>query len=262
MATKKNTRATRTEDTAQRVSTPVPTCSASPASDMSAIVAEMAALRAEMAAMRNDFQSSLNFLAAKFEDFEKRLDGMEVTLSKVDAIEADVITLRGTVAVLEKQNHALEQRERRCNVEIFGLPERAGEDCSELVLGIARVAAVVLPPQEIESAYRVGAPREDRPRALLLRLRSQAARDRLLEAVRKRRGLTTTELGIPAPSRRLFLTENLSPFFKDLLRRAKEKAREKSYAYVWTRNAQIRVRKESGQPFMQMLTIADLDRIV
>lgn len=228
---------------------------------MSPVLAEMAAMRADMTAMRAEFQESLNFLSAKFEDFEKRLDVMDEKLSKVDAIATEVDTLRVTVAALQRQNQELEQRERRSNIEIFGLPERPDEDCGELALGIARVAAVSLPPQDIESARRVGAPREGRPRTLLLRLRSQAARDRLLEAVRKRRGLSTVELGLPAPSRRLFLTEHLTPFYKDLLRRAKEKAREKSYAYVWTRNAQVRVRKAEGLPLIKICTVADLNLI-
>lgn len=261
MASKKNTRATKTDEVAPRISTPVSSTDISPKADMTTVVSEMTAMRAEMSAMRTDFQASLNFLAGKFDDFEKRLDTMETKLSKVEAIEVEVLSLRGAVAILQTQNRELEQRERRCDIEIFGLPERPDEDCSELGLGIARVAAVALPPHEIESARRVGAPREGRPRAVLLRLRSQAARDRLLESVRKRRGVNTAELGMPSPSHRLFLVEHLSPFYKDLLRRTKEKAREKAYAYVWTRHAQVRVRKEQGQPFIKIKTIADLDLI-
>lgn len=269
MNSRKGTRANKTEDTTPvSANLALPTTSSAkkqPQADMSALVAEMAAMRAEMSAVRSEvgeFRDSLEFLAGKFDVFERRLDGLETKLGRIDFLESEVSNLRSTVAVLHAQHQELEQRERRCNVEVFGLPERADEDCTELALGIARVAGVRLAPEELEGARRVGAPREERPRALLMRLRSHPLRERLLQAVRARRGVSTAELGMPAPSRRIFITEHLSPFFKDLLRRAKEIAREHAYAYVWTRNGRIRVRKVSGGPLINITSAEDLKLVI
>ncbi|KAF6201177.1 hypothetical protein GE061_005624 [Apolygus lucorum] len=114
---------------------------------------------------------------------------------------------------------------------------------------------------EIQTAFRVGVQRRDRPRKILALFESSEAADALIKAAKTDKNITANQLYKGWPNDRVYINENLTSYRADLLRRAKVKAKENGYKYVWLKNFIVHVRKDDGERVLTIKTIADLERM-
>ncbi|KAF6204647.1 hypothetical protein GE061_018807 [Apolygus lucorum] len=193
--------------------------------------------------------------------------------NQFDRFVEEMETLRGTVKELSKENEQLksavgdlhqkvdflEQISRNANVEIHGVPETKNENCIEILKEVSRMLEVE--NGSIPKAFRVGPPRNDRPRKILAVMDSMEARDKLVRAAKGSRELTAKNLHSDWPNERVYVNENLTSYRADLLRRTKIKARERDVKYVWLKNCVIHVRKSDGGPVSTIKSPQDLERM-
>lgn len=207
-----------------------------------------------------ELQNSLAYIHAEYADLKKGYDAITTdngTLTKkCQELETKIISM-------EYETAKQQQWSRLQNLEFVGVPECKDESLTDLVTKIADHAGVSLRPDEIDFAHRVKPRREvtGRPRSIVLRLKQRLTKDKLLSAVRRCRGISTTGIGMSGETRNIYINEHLTPSNKMLLRMCKNHARENGYKYVWTKNCRIYVRKHEKAPPVLVLTESDLKRI-
>ena len=130
--------------------------------------------------------------------YEERLVMLEGRLTEVEAenkilkTELKSQSQRFTdleKAVLESKRHAVqnEQNARRCNIRVYGVAEKEGENCKTEIYKIIRnkLSHPILDTDIVE-AHRVGIKRGERPRGIIVRMSSLAVKKTVLP---KRRAL-------------------------------------------------------------------------
>lgn len=196
-----------------------------------------------------DFKESLTFFNQQYEDLKKNLDEKCATIHR---LETENVTLASSVRDLSIRLTLVEQHMRESNVEINGVPEHRSEN---LVITVKQLAEVVNSPVvdgDILHVARVSKldKSSDRPRSVIVKLRSPRQRDALLAAVSKFNRnkqnldkLNSHHLGIAGSQSPIFVSEHLTPSNKSLHAATRKRAKEMGYKFVWVRNGRIFVRK-------------------
>uniref|UniRef100_H3ASN5 L1 transposable element RRM domain-containing protein n=1 Tax=Latimeria chalumnae TaxID=7897 RepID=H3ASN5_LATCH len=148
-----------------------------------------------------EIKSSISAMDKKLETYAKRLDEIEHRVGNTEdsvlSLENTVQQLRESVVKLQSKTDDLENRSRRCNLRLVGLPE--GEEGRDPVSFLETWLPTVLNmPElienlEIERAHRSFAPRtrdSDRPRMLLFKLLRYRDKENILRQARKLGTLT------------------------------------------------------------------------
>lgn len=201
----------------------------------------------------------INNLNTDITDMKACIDFQEDTISdlkqKVSVLEADNKSLTNKLTVFENKMsdfegmkrslNEVEQRARLNNLEVFGVPERKTEDLVTLMLSVSTAVGEPITKEDMEYVTRVPSriKTPGLPKTIVVRFKSTLLKDKLLSAARKKRGLTSTELGIPGDSKQIFINEHLTSDNKALLKAAREKCKELGFSYIWTRNSKIYVRQ-------------------
>lgn len=200
----------------------------------------------------------------------KELESRVCTLERKsnEKIPCDFTALESTISQLQAEISDRDQAMLANDVEIAGCPESTNENCTHLVLTIAKKIGVELDVRDIVRAERAGPPRPivegaapPRPRPLAVSLARQAPRDALMRAARVRRALTTEGLQIPGPVRSIYVNERLTKHNRMLFLKARQLARDLKFEYVWTRDGKIFVRKEHGKKRDRLRSESDLLRV-
>lgn len=191
------------------------------------------------------------------EDFTSYKNKNNVNLTKIQDTEAEIMELR---AQINKQ----QQYARMKNLEIAGLPEIPNESLTEAVIKIAGHAGVQISSNDIKFANRVQPMRKNtgKPKTVIVKLRNRGTKDKILSGLRKTKGISTADVGHGGESRQIYVHEHLTPVNKMLLYKAKERATQLSYKFVWIRDCHIFLRKDEKKPLISVNSLKDLEKIV
>lgn len=192
----------------------------------------------------DDFKSSLQFMNNKFEEMKARFEGEAVTITE---LKGDNEKLKAIVKDLTVRLNIVELHMRESNVEINGIPEFRSENLVTTVMQLAKTIENPLVSDDIQHVVRVAKLTTDkeRPRPVIVKLRSPRHRDSILAAVMKfnqkdpENKLSSQHLGIGGPKRPIYVSEHLTAAQKSLHAATRIKAREMSYKFVWVRNGRI-----------------------
>lgn len=202
----------------------------------------------------------------RIDKLEARVENLEKTQNETQC--QDVTVLENALQQLRADIAEKDQALLTNDIEIAGCTEVANENCVHIVLNVAKKIGVEIDERDVINAERVGPPLQadksganPRTRPLVVRLARRATRDRLLQAARTRRNLTTEGLQLPSPPRALYLNERLTTHYRHLLQKARELARNMQYKYVWTRDGKIFVRQEQGKPRHRLRNGEDLQKV-
>lgn len=252
-------------------------------SDFQSFVMEMRAFRDEI---RNEIRAnrletkrlndSLTTLAGKIADCENRLNNIDDRVAKLENCSSnknlDTPSLAVEISQLKAELNDRDQDLLLSDIEVTCIPEQKGENLMHIMSVMASKLGVSLSEHDVISAVRVGrvldatqpqAPTVSRPRPIVVRLAHRAIRDKLLEAIRTRRGTTTEGLALPGKPCRFFINERLTKQNRQLFRKARDQSRELGWRYVWTRDGKIFARQHPGNdsPRHRLRTEADLVRV-
>lgn len=153
----------------------------------------------------------------------------------------------------------LKQFTRKQNIEIKGIPQEPNESLVEIIQRIGDKVEARLEPSDIDVVHRVPT-REPAKTNIIVRFGSRSARDKLLQAARKKR-LTTSDIGF-AETCPIYVNEHLCPEYKALLGMAIAKKKEKKWKFVWVAESKILARKTENSSVVHIATRADLAKIV
>lgn len=202
-------------------------------------------------------QDSVKFMSDQYEDFK---DSVHAIINENKALKAECTQLRETVNNLADRLNMMEQYMRDSNLEIQGVPEFKTENVVSVIKQVAKVVSVKLLDEDILSCTRVAAMNKkgQRPRAIVVKLKSSRCRDEMYSAVRRfnkdhpNEKLNSSHLGIAGEKTNIYVCEHLSPANKALHAAARIKSRELGYKFIWVRNGHIFVRKDENSRFIHI----------
>lgn len=206
------------------------------------IVNDIKDLRCEMDSIKKDLLNS-NAAEAHQSDLEERIAAAEAKLIKLENISDIITSLQERVSALEEKNQYLEQAERISHLELHGLTEHVAENLVSVVVQTGKVAGVSIAESDLKWVGRVGPTTEAslKPRPVLVKFAQHDVKNDLLRAVRKRRGIKLQELGYAGDNHNVFVSENLTKYYRDIFREARKL---ENYQFTWTSNCRIYVRKD------------------
>lgn len=165
-----------------------------------------------------------------------------------DILLEKVSTLESRIDSLEYQLDDLEQYSRRNCIKITGVAEGKEENTDEVALNV--INKLILGPDKtsisldkVERSHRVGKPRDDRPRDIIVKLTSY--RDRALVYAKKSNLKTYNQNELNA--HKIFINESLTRKRMDLLVATKKIFKEKRINSVWTYDGRIMAKTHTGK---------------
>uniref|UniRef100_A0A8D9BAT8 Uncharacterized protein n=1 Tax=Cacopsylla melanoneura TaxID=428564 RepID=A0A8D9BAT8_9HEMI len=197
----------------------------------------------------------------KVNNLETCLQIMENKLTTVidenKALKQKNHELEKKVCEVEKSNQNLEQRSRIINVEISDVPVVKGEDITEIIMKIGRTLGIQHPENDFQLGHRVPTKNPKKIKPIIVRMTDTKARDKWIK-LSKEKQVTTQQIGINAPTRKIYIQCHLTPHFKNILHKTKEWSKDHQYKFVWVRDCQIFLKRD-GEASSKTFRIKDLD---
>lgn len=241
---------------------------------------EMREFRREMAGLH----SSMGACSERVDSLEARIEALE-TRQSAALPDAKVNQLERIVTQLQLELNDREQDLLGSDLEIANIPEVPGENVLHTVGLVAAKLGVGLDERDIVFAQRIGLRYDREPqtassvspaggagaagagaaparaRRIVVRLTRRGLRDDLLKSARVRRGATTADLGLPAPSRRFYVNERLTKTNRQLFYRVREAAGRLGWKYSWTKFGRILAKQGEGKPTYCIRSEEDFSRV-
>ncbi|CAH2095172.1 unnamed protein product [Euphydryas editha] len=194
------------------------------------------------------FQESLSFISKQYDDLMQSVNEKSETINRLVSKNEKLTT---QVKNLTDRLGQIERNMRVCNVEITGIPEHKSENLLNTVEQLGRIVESPIAESDILHVTRIAKLNKEsnRPRSVIVKLRSQRHRDELLAAVtrfnkkNKDNKLNTEHLGLGGRREPVFVSEHLTPTNKHLHAAARKKAKEAGFMFVWIRDGRILARK-------------------
>lgn len=205
----------------------------------------------------DSIENSMKFMSDKYEEI---LNEVVQLRAENKAMKAEINSLKDrekshkeTTTQLSTDLADLDQYGRRFNLEIQGVKivgDPRQEVISEVLEKIANDIDVEFKPSEIHQAHRLQARRDGKPPTIIIQYFSKTTRDLWLQHGRK------------SKLSNIYFNENLSPYYRQLLRETKLRAKTHQYRFVWFSGGRILVKKsETSNDVLLIKTYEDLSKI-
>lgn len=193
-------------------------------------------------------------LSKMYEEAMKLVNAVETANAALEA-EVDILKLENemkesAITNLQWRLAKVEQNSRKKNIEIRGVPVKGGEDLKTVVMSVTNKLGVPLKPEDIKLAHRLKAQPGKIP-GIVARLTTKEVVEKILK---KKKDIEIKTVEITGPSDpekiepddgKIYVGQNLSPYYRNLLWKSKVAAKMANFQYVWMQGA-IMIRKETG----------------
>lgn len=195
-----------------------------------------------------DFHESLTFFNKQYEELKQMVSERDDTIS-------DLVSKNNNLTIqvknLTNRLGQVEQSMRSPNIEINGIPENKSENLITTIEQLGRIVGNPFGDSDILHVTRIAKlnKENDRPRSVIIKLRSLRRRDELLAAVTKfnkknlDNKLNSEHLGIGGRRVPVFVSEHLTPINKHLHAAARKKTKDTGFKFIWVRDGKVFVRK-------------------
>jgi ribosome-binding protein aMBF1 (putative translation factor) len=186
----------------------------------------------------------------------------EELTGEIKLLKKKVQVLEENVVDLTSQLTRLEQYGRNRNIEIDNVELIEGEIVEDIVLKVAQVLHIDLASSEIDAAHRLPSRKTTQPPKIIVQFVSRKKRDEFMSA-RRQLAIVNSQRIVNGNSKdRIYINDNLTQFYKELLWRTKNKAKELGYKFVWFKFEKVLVRKnETDRDILRICSFADIDKI-
>ncbi|XP_028158710.1 uncharacterized protein LOC114351631 [Ostrinia furnacalis] len=240
-------------------------------SDLNEIKNDICSLRTDMHKMKEEHSNfkkelssivdSIEYQSKEQNDLKSCVDLMKEDLTLLKTTENELAECKKQLGELTEEYQIQQQRERLNNLEISGIPKSHNENLSQHLHQICQVLGLVLCADDIIHIHRVPTRVSNNPKLIIVKFKSQLIKDSIISAIRKKKALTTKEIGMGGEDRRIYVNEHLTPYYKALYRKTRELASKSSFQFVWIRNCKIYVRRNDTSPSFFIKTQKDLEKL-
>ncbi|XP_030033753.1 uncharacterized protein LOC115449995 [Manduca sexta] len=205
----------------------------------------------------------MDFFNRQYEDLKSIVEEKSTVICK---LETDNALLQSTVTDLSNRLCAVEQHMRGSNLEINGIPEHRTENLVNTVIQLSRSIDNPVSEDDILHTTRVAKlmKQNDKPRTVIVKMRSPRLRDSILAAVVRFNKKNATDklnshhLGLAGTITPVFVAEHLTPNNEALHAATRKKCKDVNFKFVWVRNGRIYVRKDES---CSAITIRNMDSL-
>ena len=215
--------------------------------------------------------NSLHFLSESYDAVVSKLNRLEESKKLADleisSLKNEVAELR-CLAIQNKHDiNELEQYSRRDCLEIRGVPLPDLESTDAAVVKMAECIDVEIEENDMSTSHRLPtrkktssqSKRPEQPPAIIVKFISRDKRDELYRARSKLKNLTSADLGYRGTANKLFISESLTRYNKELFGKCLEARRRLGYKFIWTQQGRIYLRKEYNDPVIHVASMSDID---
>lgn len=210
----------------------------------------------EVKAQNLEILKSVEFLAIKYDE----------VVESMDKIQKENDTNKKYIKLLENRVDQLERQSRSTSIQIRNVPKNKGEmkeDLSNIVKKAGTVLGKSIQDSDIKNIYRVRT-REESQNPIIVDFNNSFLRDAIVKSARtynkenKNNKLSTSLLDVEGPPKPVYVSENLTAKGKRLYFLSREFIKENDYAYCWTYNGQVFLRRREGEPSIRINDEDDL----
>ncbi|XP_046962199.1 uncharacterized protein LOC124531733 [Vanessa cardui] len=222
------------------------------------ISAQLKPLKEEIA----NFKKSVSFINSEFENINKKVEHIEKDVKSLISTKAIIGELKDITDKIQSDNNDREQWGRRSNIEIYGVPEKKGENLFNIFKDISHKAnCPVNISTDLDFITRVASKNSSKKcKPIVVRFLARYKKDDFLSNVRKLK-LKACDLGYSNVNTPIFFNDHLTSSNKILLQRAKNRAKDNHYRYIWVKNCSIMVRRNDTSPIVHISSEKDLNKI-
>ena len=214
--------------------------------------------------LKAENHQSMQFISKQYEDIiggQKEIKTNLVNMeTQINQLTAQLKEKDEIIKNLQTRIAYLEQYTRKNNIEIHGVTETRDEDIEAIVCNIGRAIDVNINKNDIEAAHRIPTRRNDAPRPIIVRFQSRKIKN-LVTAKKKVKITNRQALNTENASERNVFIYELSPYFKDLMWKAKQKGRDKQWKFVWSTGGKLWARKDENSRPVRITSESDLAKI-
>lgn len=202
-------------------------------------------------------RSTRDFISHQYDDINLKMETIIKLVSEVESMRKELTAKDGIIKSLEIRLAEVEQKTREDTLEFAGIPEKEGEQPAETIKRVAGVTGVDLKVDDILDIKKIPDRRPGVPSKLHVRFTNLQKRRQIL--LNKKHLTSTTTLG--NGYQKIYISEILGAYYKDLLWRAKTKAKEMGYKYVWYKECKVMVKKNESDRVTYIKHSDDLKKI-
>lgn len=211
----------------------------------------------EILIRQREMHQSMSFMNEMYERLLKDNSDLKTTI----AHQAKVINeIQAENLILKNEVDNIAQYSRRNIVEVHGIKDMTNDSCLNILCAIARKIDMQIDEREIDTCHVINT-LSSRPNKAVFKFVRKVIRDEFLEKCRKAMLSEKDVFMDSATNNRIYVNEQLSPHFRQLMGRANSKRKQLSWRYIWTVNGKIKVRKDNGTPVIVINSESDLDKI-
>lgn len=202
-------------------------------------------------------------------NIEKQENKLKDLTQKSMKLENQLKDSTNNIQSLQHQSAMRDQRERLNNLEITGVPVSKSENLYTILEAISTKIGVPLPPETVDQIHRVrkfptstSTPHSSGfPPNIIIHFLQRRSKNEFLAAYKKRRILTTADLGLNGPSTPIYINDHLTPRNKLLLKQAREAGKEMGYKFIWIKDCKIFLRKSETSKIIHISYASDILKI-
>jgi PHD-finger len=213
---------------------------------------------------------------AQFEEFKQEIrdeikrelrEGLKIfkeeLINEVKSLKEKIKVLEEKVDDYADQIVRLEQYGRNKNIEIDNVEKFDNEVLEEVVTKLASAIKIDITEKDIDVVHRLPSRKNsEAPPKIIVQFTSRRKRDEFIAARSQTAPVTSESIVGGKNKARIYINENLTRYYKDLLWRAKQRAKEAGYQHIWFKYSKVLVRKsDTSQEVIRIFNFSDLDKI-
>jgi hypothetical protein len=235
---------------------------------LSVIMNEILSFRNEVKRTNADFKESMDKYSEWIVDNGRKIEEAANTIKQlvtdIDVIRQENVNLKKALSELTTKVEFLEQSSKDNTIEIQGIPFEPNENLIELVQKVSSAVNFACDPSMIDKCYRIrptfGA--TDKPGSIVVRFVRNVDMQLFVKKRREKRNLNTRDIGfLQGNSSVIYVNNSLTPSKRKLLRAARLCRSEKHYTFVWVSGGRIFLRKNQGDPAIEIKREEDLEKL-
>ena len=202
-----------------------------------------------------ELKSSQEFICLKYDNLKAEYDRLTLAQQQHNKIYVKQRSMSQQVAESDTSKiDVIGQYGRRQNLEFKGVPVTENENVTNTVIEISKLLGVEITKSDISTAHRLATKHPKNgaassvPPAIIARFVRRDIRNEIYNRRKTAKTIQPHQYPVPGMTK-LYVNENLTQYRKKLLWKTKELTKKYHYAYLWTTNGKIFVKKnEKDKP--------------
>jgi hypothetical protein len=181
---------------------------------------------------------------------------MKEMATEIELLKNENVKLRAENKQLASSARNSEQYSRMNTLEVHGCPYREHEDVYQVISSIGTIVKHPLSKDLFDIAHRLK-PNLKGERGIIMKFIKRSDKNSFFDAYFKHGGLTTKDLAFPGAEKKIYVSESLSPYNRQIIKEARERKKKGEFVKVFCRNGRIVVKKQVDGPNIWIKSLDD-----